>query len=103
MKRMIIVALAVLGSAAAFAQTGPAGALKTSDVGIDTNGVCWVRGPANALVRVAPKLGAPVPIASATDVLPAGTWLVVSAGTATVIVSDGSAVTGVATGNAYPL
>lgn len=102
MLKRTLLALVLFGSVA-HAQTGPVGALRTQGVGIDNNGTCWIQGPANALVRVAPKLGAPVPIASATDVLPAGTWLVVSAGTATVIVSDGSAVTGVATGNAYPL
>lgn len=100
MRRFIIAAVAVLGSAAS-AQTPP---LKTSDVAIDGAGRCWVRGPANVLTEVPPTLGTPVAVTSATQVLPKGVWIVVSsAGAATVVVSDGTAVTGVASGNAYPV
>lgn len=101
MNKFIIIALAVFGTAA-FAQKAP---LKTSDVAVDANGICWVRGPANVLMacKSVPVLGTPVAITSATQVLTAGTWIIVSGGTATVVVSDGTAVTGVATGNAYPV
>jgi hypothetical protein len=95
-----LIALAVLGVTTAYAQTPP---LKTGDVAIDAKGICWIGGPANKLTQVAPKLGTPVAITSATQVLPAGVWLIASGGTATVVTSDGTAVTGVATGNAYPV
>ena len=100
MRRFIIAAVAVFGSVA-YAQTPP---LKTSDVAIDAAGKCWVRGPANVLTEVPPVLGTAVPVTSATQVLAKGVWIVVSsAGVATVVVSDGTAVTGVAAGSAYPV
>ena len=98
MKCLMIIALGLVG-AIAYAQTG---VLNTKDVGIDSAGKCWHRGPANAMVEVPPVLGTAVTITSATQVLPKGNWLIVSGSTATVVVSDGTAVTGVASGNAYP-
>lgn len=101
MRKLIMVAALAGFAGTAQAQTPP---LNTSGVGIDRDGKCWVRGPANELTQVAPKLGTAVAVTSATQVLAKGVWLVVSStGTATVVVSDGTAQTGVASGNAYPV
>lgn len=97
MKRALILAFIII-SGTAFAQAPP---LKTSDVGIDANGTCWVRGPANVLTQVAPKLGTPQSVV-ATTVLAKGVWIVVGAGTAVVVVSDGTTVAGTS-GSAYPV
>lgn len=102
MNKIIIILLALAGTA--YAQTpSPDGPLKTSDVGIDRSGTCWVRGPANTLKQATPTLGTAVPITSATQILALGTWIIVSGGTATIVSSNGSTQTGVASGNAYPL
>lgn len=101
MKRILVI-LTVFAGGTAYAQMPP---LKTSDVVYDAAGKCWVRGPADALIEVAPILGTPVTVTSATQILPRGVWIVVNSasGTATVVVSDGTAVTGVAAGSAYPV
>ena len=98
------VLLAFLGLAV-FAQAQappePKGALKTSDVGIDQTGVCWVRGPANELKPAGPFKASALTV-TATTQLPAGTWLVISTtGAATLVVSaTGTTAAGVA-GTAY--
>lgn len=103
MMKRLVVALAVLGSAAYAQAPQPVPPLSTQGVGIDRNGICWVQGPANEVRQVAPKPGTPVAITSATQILAPGVWLVVSGSNVTVVVSDGTAVTGVASGNAYPV
>jgi len=96
-----ITLLLALLAASASAQT-PTGALKTSDVGIDQAGVCWVRGPANALKQVGPTGGALS--VTATTVLPtAGYWLVISAGVPTVVNANGTSTAAGAIGTAYPV
>jgi hypothetical protein len=100
MKRIILI-LALLASPA-YAQ-GPTGSLKTSDVGVDRAGVCWVRGPANVLSRCGPT-GAALTV-TATTVLPsAGYWLIIPAvGTPTIVNADGTTTLAGAAGTAYPL
>lgn len=95
--RKILVVLAVFAAQAVYAQTP---ALKT-DVEIDDAGKCRVRGPASTMNEVTPVLGAPVTVTSETQVLAKGVWIVTSStDTVAVVISDGTAVTGVASGRA---
>jgi hypothetical protein len=101
MKRIILI-LAILGSAA-YAQQQPTPPLKTSDVGVDKNGVCWIRGPANVLTMCGPT-GAAMTVTAATILPTAGYWLVVStAGVPTIVSADGTTTAAGAIGKAYPV
>jgi hypothetical protein len=94
MRKMILI-LALLAAPAYAA--GPVGALNTKDIGLDQNGTCWKRGPANELH---PCGGVTV---TATTVLPiAGNWVVVtSAGVASVVVANGTSTQAGAAGTAF--
>jgi hypothetical protein len=100
MRRTIFV-LAMLGSTAYAAD--PTGSLRTSGVGVDQAGVCWVQGPANVL-RVCGATGSPHAVTAVTVLPSAGYWLIVPlTGTPVVVNADGTTTVAGTAGNAFPI